>query len=61
MPIAVLVAQLLLQYGPTVAQSVAALLHKTTEPTLDEWLAVFAQVRTFQQIIDGPTPSAVNT
>lgn len=56
MQIAIIIAQALMQYGPEIAQSIAALLHKTTEPTLDEWLAVFAKVRTFQQIIDGPTP-----
>ncbi len=42
---ALVIAQLLLKYGPDVAESVAALFHKTTPPTADEWKAVFAKTR----------------
>lgn len=44
MPIALIIAQSLLQYGPELAGKIAALLHSTTEPTVEDWHKLFAQV-----------------
>lgn len=49
-----IIAQLLLQYGPGLAASVAAILHAPADPTLAAWNAVFAQARSYSQIIAGP-------
>lgn len=42
-----LTAQLLLKYGPTVAQDFVILFHKDA-PTLDDWKALFAKVKTYE-------------
>lgn len=56
MPIALLVAQALLQYGPELATGIATMLHSNIEPTLQEWLTLFQQVRTYDQIV-APKPA----
>lgn len=55
-----IIAQLLLQYGPTLAASVANILHSPTDPTLAQWNAVFAQARTYAQIIAAPAVVPTN-
>ena len=40
MPLALIIAQALLQYGPELAGKIAALLHSTTEPTVEDWHAI---------------------
>jgi len=44
------VAQLLLKYGPELAQGFVSILHKT-DPTLDDWAAVFAHAKTYDQYV----------
>lgn len=53
-----IIAQLLLQYGPALAAEVAAILHTPTDPTLAQWNAIFAQARTYAQIIAAPVATA---
>lgn len=50
-PIAI-VAQLLLQYGPDIANEFAKLFFKpaTAVVTIDEWNAVFAKLQTYDQL-----------
>lgn len=50
-----IIASLLLQYGPGLAEQVASILHVQGDPALAQWQAVFAQVRTYAQIIAPPT------
>lgn len=52
-----IIASLLLQYGPGLAEQVANILHVQGDPALAQWQAVFAQVRTYAQII-APLPTA---
>lgn len=51
-----LTAQLLLKYGPTVAQDFVILFHKG-DPTLDDWKALFAKVKTYEDYAP-PIPTA---
>lgn len=51
----IIIAQLLLQYGPGLASAVANILHDSSDPVLAQWNAVFAQVRTYDQIVAPPT------
>lgn len=53
MEIALLIANLLLKYGPDVAQGVATIVHAPNDPALQLWLDVFNKVRTYDQIIAG--------
>lgn len=46
---AVLIAQLLLKYGPGIAQSVASLFEKK-EHTLQDWEDIFSKVKTYEQL-----------
>ena len=43
MPIAIIIAQMLAQYGPELAGKIATLLHSQAEPTLEDWHKVLAQ------------------
>jgi hypothetical protein len=45
MPTAVLIAQLLVQYGPTVAETIQGWISSGKEPTADDWAKVFAEAR----------------
>jgi hypothetical protein len=45
MPTAVLIAQLLVQYGPTVAETIHGWISTGKEPTQDDWAKVFAEAR----------------
>jgi hypothetical protein len=45
MPTAVLIARLLVQYGPTVADTIHGWISHGKEPTPDEWAKVFAEAR----------------
>ncbi len=54
--IAVLIATALIKYGPEVAQGIATILHKN-DPTLADWEAVFAKVKTYDEYV-APKPNA---
>lgn len=54
--IAILIVGALLKYGPEAAQMVATILHKE-DPTLADFDALFAHVRTYDQIV-APKPTA---
>lgn len=43
MPAAITILQLLVQYGPAVAQAAQRILSSGTEPTQAEWDAIFAR------------------
>lgn len=45
MPTAVLIAQLLVQYGPTVAETIQGWISTGKEPTQDDWAKVWAEAR----------------
>lgn len=45
MPTVVIIAQLLAQYGPTVAETIHGWISSGREPTLDEWGKLFAEAR----------------
>ena len=45
MPTVVLIAQLLAQYGPTVAEMVHGWIATGKEPTPEDWAKVFAEAR----------------
>jgi len=44
MELGILIAQLLLKFGPDLAEEIVILLHKA-DPTLQDWQALFAKVR----------------
>lgn len=50
-----LAGQILLKYGPVVAQELVALFHKT-EPTLDDWNALFDKVKTYEDYVGTNPP-----
>lgn len=43
MPLALIIGQALVQFGPALAGQIAELLHRNTEPTLEEWHALLAK------------------
>lgn len=43
MPLALLIAQALVQFGPSLAGQLAEILHRDKEPTLEEWHALLAK------------------
>ena len=44
MPLAIIIAQLLAQYGPELAGKIAVMLHSKSEPTLEDWHRLLAGV-----------------
>ena len=46
MQLGIIIAQLLLQYGPELAGKFAELVHSDKEPTLDDWRALLKQAAT---------------
>lgn len=59
MPPALVIAGLIVKYGPVLAEEVATLIHRTAEPTLDEWKVVFAKLKTYDDYVTGPAAPAV--
>ena len=58
---AIVVAQLLLKYGPDVAQAFVALLHKADPPKAEEWTAFFSLVSKSGESYFPPRPGAQNS
>lgn len=52
--LAIIIAQLLLRYGPGVAEAFVTIFHKQ-EVTLEDWTALLAKVKTYDQYVS-PTP-----
>jgi hypothetical protein len=56
--LAALIIQVLLKYGPSVAQAITEILHKQ-DPTLEDWNKVFALSRkTYDDYVAVPPPTA---
>lgn len=51
---ALVIAQLLLKYGPPTALAIAELFQKK-EHSLEDWQKIFGQVRTYEQIVADPS------
>lgn len=51
----ILVAQILLKYGPVVAEELAVLFH-APDPTLADWQALFAKVKTYEDYVPNVVP-----
>lgn len=47
--IGLIIAQSLLKYGPGIAQEIAIIFSKP-EHTIDDWLAVFDKVKSYEQL-----------
>lgn len=50
MDIAIIIGTALIKYGPDIAKEIATILHKDA-PTLDDWNAVFAKVKTYDDYV----------
>jgi len=57
MELGILITSILLKYGPVVAEEVTVLIHKG-DPTLADWQAIFAKVKTYEQYVAPVTPAA---
>lgn len=51
MELGILIASLLLKFGPSITQEIVLLIHSKTPPTIEQWQAIFDKCKSLDEYV----------